>query len=85
MFLYTNCGEYVHSDPANWVEHRFGAEDNTVVAQPHQRRSRPACGSGRGWRENVYPMDCSDVPYVSGPVQAITLDRAPRTTVRSTT
>jgi hypothetical protein len=33
--------------------------------------------------ENVYPMDCSDVPYVSGPVQAITLDRAPHTTVRS--
>ena len=38
VFLYTNCGENVHSDPANWVEHRFGAEDNTVVAQPHQRR-----------------------------------------------
>jgi hypothetical protein len=32
--------------------------------------------------ENVYPMDCSDVPYVSGPLQSITLDRAPYNAVR---
>jgi hypothetical protein len=82
VFLYTNCGEYVHTDPTNWVEHRFGAEDNTVVGNL-------ITGGGTGvWiasrmGENVYPMDCSDVPYVSGPIQAITLDRAPHTTVRS--
>jgi hypothetical protein len=32
--------------------------------------------------ENVVVMDCSDVPYVSAPLQAITLDRAPHNTAR---
>jgi len=82
VFLYTNCGEYVHSDPTNWVEHRFGAEDNTVVANLISGGEN-GVWIGSRMAENVYPMDCSDVPYVSGPVQAITLDRAPHTTVRS--
>jgi parallel beta-helix repeat protein len=30
-------------------------------------------------------MDCSDVPYVSGPLQSITLDRAPKNTVTGNT
>jgi hypothetical protein len=82
VFLYTNCGEYVHSDPANWVEHRFGAEDNDIVGNLITGGETGVwVGSRMG--ENVYPMDCSDVPYVSGPVQAITLDRAPHTTVRN--
>jgi hypothetical protein len=81
VFLYTNCGEYVHSDPTNWVEHRFGAEDNTVVANLISGGEN-GVWIGSRMAENVYPMDCSDVPYVSGPVQAITLDRAPNTTVR---
>ena len=82
VFLYTNCGEYVHTDPANWVEHRFGAEDNTIVGNLITG-GEAGVWVGARMAENVYPMDCSDVPYVSGPVQAITLDRAPRTTVRS--
>ena len=82
VFLYTNCGENVHSDPANWVEHRFGAEDNTVVSNLITGGETGVwIGSRMG--ENVFPMDCSDVPYVSGPARAITLDRAPRTTVRN--
>lgn len=82
VFLYTNCGEYVHSDPANWVEHRFGAEDNTVVANLITGGEAGVwIGSRMG--ENVFPMDCSDVPYVTGPALAVTLDRAPRTTVRN--
>lgn len=81
VFLYTNCGENVHTDPANWVEHRFGADDNAIVGNAITGGETGVwIGSRMG--ENVYPMDCSDVPYVRGPVQAITLDRAPRTTVR---
>lgn len=80
VFIYTNCGEYVHSDPGSWVEHRYGADDNVV-------RSNLIAGGETGvWvasrmGENVFPMDCSDVPYVSGPLQAITLDRAARNVV----
>jgi len=75
VFLYTNCGEYVHSDPTNWVEHRFGADDNTITGNLIAG-GRAGVWVGSRMAENVYPMDCSDVPYVSGPVQAITLDRA---------
>jgi hypothetical protein len=82
VFLYTNCGEYVHTDPTNWVEHRFGAEDDTIVGNLITG-GRTGVWIGSRMGENVYPMDCSDVPYVSGPVQAITLDRAPHATVRN--
>jgi hypothetical protein len=81
VFLYTNCGENVHTDPANWLDHRYGAEHNVVAANV-------IAGAGTGvWigsrmGENVVVMDCSDVPYVSGPLQAITLDRAPYNTAR---
>ena len=75
VFLYTNCGENVHTDPANWLDHRYGAEHNLIA-------DNVIVGDGTGvWvasrmGENVYPMDCSDVPYVTGPLKAITLDRA---------
>ena len=81
VFLYTNCGENVHSDPTNWLDHRYGAEHNLIA-------DNVIAGDGTGvWvasrmGENVYPMDCSDAPYVSGPLKAITLDRAPDNTVR---
>jgi parallel beta-helix repeat protein len=84
VFLYTNCGENVHTDPADWLDHRYGAEHNTIAGNT-------IVGAGTGvWigsrmGENVYPMDCSDVPYVSGPLQAITLDRAAKNTVRGNT
>jgi len=80
VFLYTNCGENVHTDPADWLDHRYGAEHNDVA-------DNVIAGHGTGvWiasrmGENVYPMDCSDVPYKSGALQSITLDRAPYTTV----
>jgi hypothetical protein len=81
VFVYTNCGENVHTDPANWLDHRYGAEHNVIA-------SNLVVGGGTGvWigsrmGENVYVMDCSDVPYVSGPLQAITLDRARYNTAR---
>lgn len=80
VFIYTNCGENVHSDPGSWVEHRYGADDNVIT------RNVIAGGETGVWvasrmGENVFPMDCSDLPYVSGPLQAITLDRAARNVV----
>ena len=80
VFIYTNCGEYVHSEPGSWVEHRYGADDNVI------RHNLIAGGETGVWvasrmGENVFPMDCSDVPYVSGPLQTITLDRAARNVV----
>ncbi|MGZ4675883.1 MAG: right-handed parallel beta-helix repeat-containing protein [Acidimicrobiia bacterium] len=81
VFLYTNCGEYVHSDPANWVEHRYGAEGNRVVGNVIVGGENGVWVASR-MGENVYPMDCSDVPYVTGPIQAITLDRAADNLVR---
>jgi hypothetical protein len=81
VFLYTNCGEYVHQHPESWVEHRYGAENNKVVANIITGGENGVWVASR-MGENVFPMDCSDVPYVSGPIQAITLDRAANNTVR---
>lgn len=84
VFLYTNCGEYVHQQPESWVEHRYGAEHN-VVEDNIVNGGENGVWVGSRMAENVFPMDCSDVPYVSGPAQAITLDRAPDNTVRRNT
>jgi hypothetical protein len=81
VFLYTNCGEYVHQQPASWAEHRYGAENNTI-ADNIISGGEEGVWVGSRMAENVFPMDCSDVPYLSGPIQAITLDRAANNTIR---
>ncbi len=82
VFIYTNCGEYVNSDPASWVEHRYGAEDN-VVSENVITGGETGVWVASRMGENVFPMDCSDVPYVSGPLLAVTLDRAADNVVRA--
>lgn len=82
VFLYTNCGENVHSDPGSWVEHRYGANDN-VISRNVITGGEAGVWIGSRMGENVYLMDCSDVPYVSGPVQAIILDRAANNVVQA--
>lgn len=84
VFLYTNCGEYVHQQPESWVEHRFGAEHN-VVEDNIISGGENGVWVGSRMAENVFPMDCSDEPYVSSPIQAITLDRAANNTIRGNT
>jgi hypothetical protein len=84
VFLYTNCGENVHTNPVSWVEHRYGSEHNLIS------KNLIAGGETGVWiasrmGENVYPMDCSDVPYVTGPITAVTLDRAANNAVRANT
>ncbi len=81
VFLYTNCGENVQTDPGSWVEHRYGAEHN-LVASNLIVGGEEGVWVGARMGENVYPMDCSDVPYVSGSLFAITLDRAAHNTIR---
>ncbi len=84
VFVYTNCGENVHNDPQSWVEHRYGADDNTISANVIVG-GEDGVWIGSRMGENVFPMDCSDPPYVSGPIQAITLDRAANNVVRGNT
>jgi parallel beta-helix repeat protein len=84
VFLYTNCGEYVHSRPERWFPRRYGADDNVIAA------NRFAGGTNGVWvgsrmGESVLPMDCSDVPYVEDGLRWITLDRAARNAVVANT
>ncbi len=80
VFLYTNCGEDVHSRPATWFPRRYGADDN-VISENTFDGGVNGVWIGARMAENVLPMDCSDPAYAPG----ITLDRAPRTTVTGNT
>ncbi len=84
VFVYTNCGENVHQNPQSWVEHRYGADDNIISGNLITGGEDGVWIASR-MGENVYPMDCSDPPYVSGPIQAITVDRAANNVVRGNT
>ena len=85
VFLYTNCGEYVHSQPQSWLDHRYGATHNLVARNTIVGALGTGVWVGSRMGENVYPMDCSDVPYVSGPLLAITRDRAASNTITANT
>ncbi|HEY1741275.1 MAG TPA: right-handed parallel beta-helix repeat-containing protein [Acidimicrobiia bacterium] len=85
VFLYTNCGEYVHSQPASWLDHRFAAEHNVVAANTIIGTLGTGVWVASRMGENVYPMDCSDTPYVSGPLLAITRDRAAHNSITDNT
>ncbi len=76
VFLYTNCGENVHNDPAAWIPRPYGADDNVISGNIFDGGVN-GVWIGSRMAENLVPMDCSDPQYAPG----ITLDRAPRTTV----
>ena len=80
MFLYTNCGENVHNDPAAWIPRPYGADDNVIAGNTFTGGIN-GVWIGSRMAENLLPMDCSDPQYAPG----ITLDRAPRTTVTGNT
>jgi len=80
VFLYTNCGEY--KDDPGWFERRSGADGNVIEANTFDGGITGVwVGSRMG--ENTAPMECSDTPYVTGPLLSVTLDRATNTTVRA--
>ena len=57
-------------------------DGRAVVLDPHAGGETGVWVASR-MGENVFPMDCSDVPYVSSPARTIILDRAARNTVRA--
>lgn len=84
IFAYTNCGEFVDERPERWYERRHGAEDN-LIEDNEIRGGRTGVWLGSRMSENVYPMGCSQEPYVDEGVVVRVLDRAARNTVRGNT
>jgi hypothetical protein len=76
VYLYTNCGEYVHTKPERWFERRTTAERNLIESN-HFVGGLNGVWVGSRMSDNTYPMDCSNAPYRSGPGESITLDFAP--------
>lgn len=81
IFAYTNCGEFVDERPERWYERRYGAEDN-LIEDNAISGGRTGVWLGSRMSENVYPMDCSQQPYVDDGVIVRVLDRAAGNTVR---
>jgi len=81
IFLYTNCGEFVHRRPERWFERRYGADDN-VIEQNSFRGGLNGVWVGARMGENTSPMDCSEPAYVDQPVNRVVLDRAAANTIR---
>ncbi len=84
IFLYTNCGEFVNTRPERYFPRRTKAEHNLIEG------NRFAGGPNGVWvgsrmSDNTFPMDCSNPPYRSGPLERVTLDYAPDNTIRNNT
>jgi parallel beta-helix repeat protein len=81
VFLYKNCGEYVHQRPEVWWQRRQGADGNLIAGNVIVGGLAGVwVGSRMG--ENTLPMDCSDPAYVDEPLLRVTLDRAVGNVVR---
>lgn len=81
IFLYTNCGEYVHRRPDSWFPRRYGADRNVIEGNAFIGGMNGVWVGSR-MSENTSPMDCSDPPYLAEGVNRIVLDRAAGNTVR---
>lgn len=84
IFLYKNCGEFVHQHPERYFVRRYGAdgnliEGNTIVGE------RNGVWVAARMGENTLPMDCSDPAYVSDPLTRVALDVARDAVVRGNT
>lgn len=81
IFLYTNCGEYVHQKPDTWFERRSGAEHNLIEGNDFTGGVNGVFVGAR-MAENTYPMDCSQASYLESPFVRYVLDRAAHNTVQ---
>jgi parallel beta-helix repeat protein len=81
IFLYTNCGEYVTSNPPRWFQRRFGA-DNNVIEDNHFTGGLNGVWVGSRMGENIFPMECSDPKYINNGGLQVALDRAAGNAVR---
>jgi parallel beta-helix repeat protein len=82
VYLYTNCGEYVHTRPERYFQRRTQATRNLIQGN---RFTGGLNGVWVGSRmsDNTYPMDCSNPAYRSAPFESVTLDFAPANTIRA--
>lgn len=81
IFLYKNCGEYVHERPATWWTRRYGADGNVI------ENNVIGYGSNGVWigsrmAENTKFMDCSDTPYINEVFRSVYPDFAKDNVVR---
>jgi parallel beta-helix repeat protein len=81
VFLYKNCGEDVTTNPGGWWNRPYGSSGNLIEANVMAKEDN-GVWLGSRMAENQALMDCSDVPYVTGPLRAIYLDPAPDNIVR---
>lgn len=65
IFLYKNCGEFVHQRPDRWWHRYYGADGNLIEGNTFDGGETGVwIGSRMG--ENTTPMDCSDPQYAPG-------------------
>jgi parallel beta-helix repeat protein len=81
IFLYKNCGEFVHERPASWWERWYGADDNliernVIVSEDH------GIWVGSRMNENQLFMDCSDPVVFEEGGRRYHLDMAAGNTLR---
>jgi parallel beta-helix repeat protein len=74
----------VHTRPERYFQRRTRAERNLIEG------NRFAGGPNGVWvgsrmSDNTFPMDCSNPPYRSGPLESVTLDYAPDNVIRNNT
>jgi len=80
IFLYKNCGEFVHQKPERWFFRRYGADGNTIEGNTFTGGENGIWIAAR-MGENTLPMDCSDAQYAPG----YSLDYAADTAVHANT
>ena len=85
VFIYTNCGEDVNSDPTAWYPRRYGSHYNVIEDNDFTDSSSGETGVWIGSRrsQNLYFMDCSNPAYYSKPLIYYSLDRASSNTVEN--
>jgi parallel beta-helix repeat protein len=81
IFLYKNCGEYVHERPDGWWTRRYGADGN-VIENNLISDGPNGVWIGSRMAENTKFMDCSDTPYINDPARAVYPDFAKDNVVR---
>jgi len=77
IFLYKNCGEFVHQRPERWFNRRYGADGNVIEGNTITGEDNGVWIASR-MGENTLPMDCSDPQYLAG----VSLDYADANVVR---
>ena len=71
IFLYTNCGEFVHDRPDRYFQRRTKAERN-VIDSNTLIGGLNGIWVGSRMSDNTFPMDCSNTPYRTGPALSVT-------------